>query len=477
MRVVAALAVLVLLSACNATLDPYHVYLSLTGNSSEIQLTFTTTSLPPSVVIEYALSSDPTHKLRVDGAKSDTVHYVTPFDHHEYITSLTLTNLQPDSYYDYSIYCNSSAPANKNYQLKTLPSDDDTVDIAMYGDLGAAGAILVSNTSGSIMAWAKDRKMDMIVHYGDLAYNLDTSKGDIGDRFMKAIEPISATMPYVVTAGNHEYMGPHRASESMYRGWFRGQTLLGDRSSSVDPEMWHSFDLGEKLHMIGINTEVYCEDLDHVRDQWEWLEKDLATVRARSVQPWIVVYGHRQLYDGTLGFFHQKLMRLGVECTDADHKDCNFTKPCESGKYCAYSIEQLFDDHYVDLYLAGHQHHYNRMHPIAGDEKYEDQDRSVYLNAQSPVYIVSGAAGVSNHTVKAGKAVRDVNSPPSVHYSTAHGFSLLTVYNTTHLRLRQILLSDAVDDDFWIVKDTSKPKWDKLDSFTLDEVHTGVCDQ
>ena len=52
--------------------------------------------------------------------------------------------------------------------------------------------------------------------------------------------------------GNHEYMD-NNTDEQIYRGWFRGQIPLGQSSGSQDPEMWHSYDIGEKLHFIGVS--------------------------------------------------------------------------------------------------------------------------------------------------------------------------------------------------------------------------------
>ncbi len=73
----------------------------------------------------------------------------------------------------------------------------------------------------------------------------------MGDLFMKNVENISAAFPYVTTAGNHEFLDG-KQNIDMYKGWFRGQSLLGERCGSIDPIMWHSYDIGDKLHFIGV---------------------------------------------------------------------------------------------------------------------------------------------------------------------------------------------------------------------------------
>lgn len=48
------------------------------------------------------------------------------------------------------------------------------------------------------------------------------------------------------------------------------------------------------------------------------------------------------------------------------------------------------------MVIAGHKHTYNRMFPISSALTYETQNPSLYINPQSPVYIVSGAAGTQS---------------------------------------------------------------------------------
>lgn len=39
---------------------------------------------------------------------------------------------------------------------------------------------------------------------GDFAYNMDQDNARVGDRFMRLIEPVAASLPYMTCPGNHE---------------------------------------------------------------------------------------------------------------------------------------------------------------------------------------------------------------------------------------------------------------------------------
>eukprot|EP00026_Physarum_polycephalum_P007392 Phypoly_transcript_07452.p1 GENE.Phypoly_transcript_07452~~Phypoly_transcript_07452.p1 ORF type:complete len:485 (+),score=61.43 Phypoly_transcript_07452:106-1560(+) len=478
------LLVAVLSCLSYATFTPYHVYVTLTGDPTEMQLTFTTTSNPPDAKIDYSPTSDPSKLQTVYASNADTNHFITPYLRSEYITSVTLTGLTPQTEYAYSIYCDKKKPANAKYVFKTLPDANDTVNIVLYGDMGYKGAILISNSTGGLHSWASKYEMDFIVHYGDLAYNLASENGTIGDLFMHNLEPISSRIPYVVTAGNHEFM-ELRNSEILYRNWFVGQTALGTRSASPDPVMWHSYDIGNYLHMIGINSEAYCEETNKLAAQIAWLEKDLTMVRARDIQPWVIVYGHRQMYDGGYNTFHAQLMRFGAQCTDSSRTNCDVSKVCFSGVNCAYSLEALFTQFKVDIYFCGHMHAYNRMLPISPSLEYESQEMNVHYNPQNPIYILSGAAGLEEiptleHTHSHPKArnLKDGNGGASIFFNMAnHSFTSLSVYNNSVLQLRQIMLNNEVMDELWVIKDPALPPWNLTTPFNLDPANSTSCDQ
>lgn len=46
---------------------------------------------------------------------------------------------------------------------------------------------------------------DMILHVGDMAYDMDSSNGEVGDEFLRQIEAMAAYVPYMTCPGNHEH--------------------------------------------------------------------------------------------------------------------------------------------------------------------------------------------------------------------------------------------------------------------------------
>ena len=47
-------------------------------------------------------------------------------------------------------------------------------------------------------------KVDLIMHVGDLAYNLYEENGTATDKWMNLVEPFAASFPYMTIPGNHE---------------------------------------------------------------------------------------------------------------------------------------------------------------------------------------------------------------------------------------------------------------------------------
>lgn len=87
------------------------------------------------------------------------------------------------------------------FNFITFPSDDDTSwspRFAVFGDMGFANA----RSLPSLTSAANSRDFDMVLHLGDISYDLFSMQGRTGDQFMRAIQPIAANIPYTVLPGN-----------------------------------------------------------------------------------------------------------------------------------------------------------------------------------------------------------------------------------------------------------------------------------
>lgn len=67
---------------------------------------------------------------------------------------------------------------------------------------------------------ALEDKLDLVLHVGDMAYNLDTDDGRVGDTWMNNVMPIATRIPYMTGLGNHEdaYNFTVRAAPERTRG-------------------------------------------------------------------------------------------------------------------------------------------------------------------------------------------------------------------------------------------------------------------
>uniref|UniRef100_A0A158P879 Metallophos domain-containing protein n=1 Tax=Angiostrongylus cantonensis TaxID=6313 RepID=A0A158P879_ANGCA len=157
---------------------------------------------------------------------------------------------------------------------------------------------------------AQDGDIDLVLHVGDIAYNLDTDDGNVGDEFLRQIEPIAAYVPYMTAVGNHE-------SASNFSHYINRFTM-----PDSEHNLFYSFDLGS-AHFVFFSTEFYFYTeygWKQIQNQWNWLIDDLMPFlikdakmssylkkanKNRATVPWILTFGHRPMY-----------------CSDFDGDDC-----------------------------------------------------------------------------------------------------------------------------------------------------------
>jgi hypothetical protein len=86
------------------------------------------------------------------------------------------------------------------FKFKTFPSNDEdfSFKVCVFGDLG----ILNGVSAPYLKKAAANGEFDLIIHVGDISYDLHTNNGLVGDIYMRAMEPIIAQIPYLVIAGS-----------------------------------------------------------------------------------------------------------------------------------------------------------------------------------------------------------------------------------------------------------------------------------
>ncbi|KAI6181354.1 Purple acid phosphatase [Aphelenchoides besseyi] len=147
---------------------------------------------------------------------------------------------------------------------------------------------------GKLQQISQNGEFDMIIHNGDLAYNLIDHDGDVGDEFMRQIESMAAYVSYMINVGKHDryynyshmvnrFTMPNTDHNLFYR--YASFTLIC------------TYDLG-LTHFVPINAELYYySEYSMIQKQWNWLVNDLKrTSSNRQPVPWLIVYMHRSFY-------------------------------------------------------------------------------------------------------------------------------------------------------------------------------------
>jgi 3',5'-cyclic AMP phosphodiesterase CpdA len=156
--------------------------------------------------------------------------------------------------------------------------------------------------------------------------------------------------PWMPAAGNHENeLGNGPIGFQAYQTYFSLPETAGQ--TDVTRGLWYAFTIGSMRVISLANDDVAYQDggNSYVRGYSEgaqkvWLEKELAATRADRNIDWIVVCMH-QVAISTVDKFNGADLGIREQWVP------------------------LFDEYGVDLVVCGHEHHYERSHPIRGREE------------------------------------------------------------------------------------------------------------
>ena len=334
-----------------------------------------------------------------------------------------------------------------NFTQRTPHGVRAPTTFAIFGDLGIKEQEGANYTLARLKEHHAKRDFDMVLHVGDIAYDLLENGGRTGDEFTANMEPVASQAPYMVCPGNHERDCVASQSDcpyTNYRARFRMPTPANDQLDSAHQPMWWSANIGY-VHVVAIDTDVYYQSgqLNVLQAQWRWLQRDLeAASRTRAVVPWIIVVGHEMLYS----------------THDASHvAQAKTNREGPAQFHGALGLEPLFKNFSVDLYFSGHEHvyeHFARVYNSSICTREEVADSHCGLPPPCPCtgHIVVGNAGDREfpyHTPNGSVMPFEYPQPAWEHFRSPSpaGFGLLEVNATTMTWRQHNARTDAVIDE------------------------------
>jgi hypothetical protein len=319
-----------------------------------------------------------------------------------YAYHAAFAGLQSDFDYMYAAMHDGAAPDFGTF--RTSPKGRVAFTFTSFGDQGTptvgkqfippAGvtlpnAVFVNDNLGSPAAGDTTLGIEQIqplfhLFNGDLCYaNLSEDRVRTWWDFWANNTRSARNRPWMPSPGNHESeLGNGPIGYQAYQTYFSLPPAEGQ--NDVTRNLWYAFTAGAVRVVAIANDDVcYQNGGDHyVRGyshgaQKAWLEKELAASRANPDIDWIVVCMH-QVAISTADKFNGADLGIREEWVP------------------------LFDKYNVDLVVCGHEHHYERSHPIRGAEQNQTLTpkpaataTDVIDTTKGTVHMVIGGGGTS----------------------------------------------------------------------------------
>ncbi|MFA5037101.1 MAG: metallophosphoesterase family protein [Candidatus Izemoplasmatales bacterium] len=264
-----------------------------------------------------------------------------------YLYEKKISNLLPDSIYEYRIGGGNDLYESNTYQFKTAQTNETETVFMLLSDPQGSDSIDYMTYANNVIRISEQaqKNVDFVMFTGDVV-NDDDSRSQWNLLF-KYSSIFSYNIPVAATAGNHETGSIFESQvqnielDGYYNLPNNGPTyndfdeLENDqRTSTFDQGKTYRFDYGYG-HFVAIDTELFYGDtgINGVVDEENialfnsWLVADLGA----NADKWIIVYLHRGPYALT---------------------------------YDSYNVRQrltpIFDQYGVDLVISGHDHRYSR---------------------------------------------------------------------------------------------------------------------
>ena len=294
---------------------------------------FTDSLIDPGSHLRYVVAGEPPREIRGEATKLPGVMGL--------VHRATMRGLPPGRAVRYQV---GSPAGGWSPMIELRPWHADSLSFTHFGDHGTKNTS-IANTLGVL-----ERRPDLHLLAGDLSY----ANGDqaVWDTWFRQIEPLAARLPLMTAPGNHE-------NEDF--PW--GSRAYRHRLTQPGEGSFYAFDLG-RVHFLVLSAGAFfATDRDTLAEELLFAARDLAEAaerRADGELDFLVVLQHFTIWTDQAGRAPNDPALVALE-------------------------EPLLVRHGVDLVMAGHDHFYQRSHPMA----FGQQDPAGY------VQVTNGCGGQS----------------------------------------------------------------------------------
>jgi hypothetical protein len=302
--------------------------------------------------------------------------------------------LEPDTLYHYQVeHIGREAFAVASF--RTLPLPGGELRVAVIGDSGT-----LSEAQIAIAALLEELAPPLLLHTGDVAYPSGTP-GNYQRKFFEVYERLLASTCVYPALGNHDVRVSPRAWRDVFH--LPAPTAAGG-------ERYYSFEAGD-AHFAALDTSKGIAGAEQLR----WLEEDLAAAR----RAWKVVFFHHAPYSNGKHGGSAAMRR---------------------------TVVPVIERYGVDLVLSGHEHVYERFHPVRGGVAQDVSPGSEYVSPRGTIYVVSGGGGAPLYAYR-----RSPQAHLSAFFASRHHAVLLAI-TADEIRGEALSIGGEVIDRFTIRK-------------------------
>ncbi|HYR91210.1 MAG TPA: metallophosphoesterase [Terriglobia bacterium] len=241
----------------------------------------------------------------------------------------TLGNLTPNTEYFYKAFVGGATVLGGG-DLRFRTAGPGPFNFFVLGDSGVGDSGMGNSEHQFLIARQMlAEKPSMVVHVGDVAYPNGTHEL-YGRNHFNYYYASMGSVPFFPTPGNHDYSVPGAAP------YMAVHSVPSDNVPFADRGRYYSYDWGN-VHFVSLDSNLSLERAAAGAGQMlRWLNNDLQTTR----QFWRVVYFHHPPYGG------------GPNQNDT---------PC---RLIREQVVPILETHGVQVVFSGHEHSYQRSHPM-----------------------------------------------------------------------------------------------------------------